>query len=107
MDVHEIRNKCVFSTGIPARDRIIYAASQPGRSLAAGKHFNRGKNIGLFKYVVATPIGTYGSEDVKCFGKFHRPPDRKTYCNRKKLQEVLKVLFAEILVLSAKMAHKK
>ena len=107
LDVHETRNKCVFPTGISARDRIVYAASQPGGSLAAGKHYNRGKNTGLFKDVVATPIGTRGSENAKCFGKFHRPPDKKTYYKPKKLQEVLKVLFAERPVLSAEMAHKK
>ena len=102
MDVHLNRNKCLFPTGISARDRLGYAASQPGGSLSVGTHYNRGKNTGLLNDIEETPNDTHGSEDAKCFGKFHRPPDKKAYHKPMKLHEVLKDLFATRPVLKGR-----
>ena len=104
-NLHLSRNKCSFPTGISACDRLVFAAATPGGMLTAGSHHNRGKNTALFKRIDATPIGTPGSEDAKCFGKFHRPKDKKAYTKPQKLVQVLQRLFLVRPVLTAKGAY--
>ena len=95
----------MFPIVISAYDRLVYTAAKPGGILTAGSHHNRGKNTALFKKIDATPIGTPGSEDAKCFGKFHRPKDKKPYTKPEKLVEVLQRLFLVRPVLTAKGAY--
>ena len=105
MNHHLSRNKCFFPRGISSCDRLVYTAAKPGGILTTGSHHNRGKNTALFKKIDATSIGTPGSEDAKCFGKFHKPKDKKPYHKPMRLVAVLKGLFLVRLILTAKGAY--
>ena len=101
---HVARRKCTFQQGISSCDRLIYSAVQPGSTLCVGSHYNRGHKTSLFKPIVEAPIGHPGSAHAKCFGKCHRPKDKKQYHKPARLLLELKKLFDTRPVLTAFLA---
>ena len=61
----------------------------------------------MHKPVVDVSVGTMGSEDTKCYRKFHRPKDKKSYHKPDRLVIELKKLFNMLPALTAVDAYKR